>query len=932
MEELGWLVGDEVLRWTDVERTWRSVAGDLSGVSVTATYEILASKLCSYDPPQLLKAAVYGLRLFAQSTWTGPAVANMSCDDLSLLSVDGQVVESLCDCPEALRIGRLLARFLTLEWEQTTDGDMPSCDNGDANDNSKTGSYGYHTFLLWYARSSLMLHRSFVGGVAHDEANTLKREVFFYFGNWCKLYGVLPPDFTYPVEELRYPMSHSPIGRVNDRLNDYILLEISAAMSLYHHGEAFKTFLEGDFWKLRVNFSGRLGIKRQHQQDAVAQLVVEVQGKSSSLRPTLPASTPFEEQLPAVLGEQPQPQPSMVLGEQSPAVIGEAAGKPASSRPDEVASFTMKRTDVGVSVVDLKAIDPHTDVLETPVFTEGGSGVESRSLDEQFYLLSWAAQKLLVSSTSDELAMSEVSALAKSVLEQEGAQDWASWGCALWIRSLAEARRSKWRERACLQMLSLEDQFAKPSPPAEARLRYLWLTAYPNKWEIRRQVGREFESIGAVLTARDMYAKLHMWTDVVECLIAAGRRNEALEVVETELKKQQEVTNTDHAGCGRSSQVLYCLLADIKGEPFGYLRSWELSNGTYARAARSMGRLLMKRIGDLDDGEGGRGAAGACKWLGRSVAVQPYQPATQFTYGCLLMQAERYPEALGAFSQVVSHTEDEYEAWANMGAIHSRLEQWESAKRCLLMAGKKAGHKSWRVWDSYTKVCFQLNDMSGALEGFLRLLDCRKANQIPIWMLHRLMMAAVTSDKTALSKDYFLARVLQAFKDYHNQLNMPLPSQALTRNEQVDVFTEEPVRVRLDRYRIWCLLTEAVGMVTDCWEIALKGARHFRRVLEDCFAAECPLKLREDQTYLQFADTLVATWTRCVNELHHFCNKLRTNNEAPNALAFWEQQRAESQRFVEDTNKATRVWIGNCTFLTPSERDTLLSRFNEAFP
>lgn len=72
------------------------------------------------------------------------------------------------------------------------------------------------------------------------------------------------------------------------------------------------------------------------------------------------------------------------------------------------------------------------------------------------------------------------------------------------------------------------------------------------------------------------------------------------------------------------------------------------------------------------------------------------------------MRLGHYSEALQSFGRVVSLTDDNGEAWANLAAIHSHLGQWKEAMISISEAVKKS-RENWRVWDNYIKIAVKVS-------------------------------------------------------------------------------------------------------------------------------------------------------------------------------------------------------------------------------
>merc|ERR1719454_563039 len=105
-------------------------------------------------------------------------------------------------------------------------------------------------------------------------------------------------------------------------------------------------------------------------------------------------------------------------------------------------------------------------------------------------------------------------------------------------------------------------------------------------------------------------------------MIRSGRGSDALALV----KRQLEIKETP---------FLWCLYGDILQEPEHYLKAWELSRHSCAKAMSSLGAYYAskKRFQDSVD----------C--FNKSLKVLPLQIGTWFTLGCTLLALEDYEKS-----------------------------------------------------------------------------------------------------------------------------------------------------------------------------------------------------------------------------------------------------------------------------------------------
>ncbi|CAJ1400036.1 unnamed protein product [Effrenium voratum] len=432
--------------------------------------------------------------------------------------------------------------------------------------------------------------------------------------------------------------------------------------------------------------TGVLGIKREHQTQEFAQLVVKAKGKENA------KGIEIEES-------------------------------------DTKAPGTLS----------LKAVDDMTDVLETPKLSQSVSDKERQEIErplkaaEQLILLTRCHYIWASSNPNDEMVLQEINALAQRILkkqdlpvEEEAAEgplftaNWLTFSCGLWFRCRAEHHRNKTRERAAFQLQSLVDQFSDVKPSAAHRLRMAHSCGYPARFHLQHEMASRMMRMGMVSTAHEQFKALRMWPEAVECLIVAERKVEAEDLVKDLIEKNP-------------SPRLWCCLGDILKDPKHYETAWDLSKKRFARAQRSLGRYHFEK----------KQLAKAVESFKLALDINPMFEGIWFTLGVGLMQLERMEEAMVAFSRVISINDEDGQAWANLAAVHLHQERVKEARTCMMEATKRC-RQNWRMWESFQGICIKLRDISGVIQSLRRLVELEQMGRVKRQILGMVTQAVVT--------------------------------------------------------------------------------------------------------------------------------------------------------------------------------------------
>lgn len=279
------------------------------------------------------------------------------------------------------------------------------------------------------------------------------------------------------------------------------------------------------------------------------------------------------------------------------------------------------------------------------------------SCDEQALILAMSVLRKRLNAP-DGLLDEEVMAYLNSLLSQP--MLWTVHFSALFQRSVLESAKSRKAERALSQYQTLLDTISKEGPAFGRRSRMFFLSRFPTMWRLERDLANGYISLGLIKSALDIYLRLELWEEVVECYQRL-QRNDRAEAVVRELLQ------------GEQSPHLFCLLGDVTGDPDNYRIAWELSKETNARAQRSWGFYHFQRKEYTD----------AIPHLRQSLELNRlhYRAWQQLAFS--YMSTERFAESVQAYKRVVNIDSDNFEAWNNMAKAYISLGDKEKAFRVL---------------------------------------------------------------------------------------------------------------------------------------------------------------------------------------------------------------------------------------------------------
>ena len=248
-----------------------------------------------------------------------------------------------------------------------------------------------------------------------------------------------------------------------------------------------------------------------------------------------------------------------------------------------------------------------------------------------------------------------------------------------------EGYRSRTVERGLLQLQAVVDQviaettstanadgastFLPRAKEAESasvseRLQYIYPLCSPTRWELEAELAARWVSLGGLRSALEIYERLEMWADAALCWAATDREDKAKRIVRRQLNHAAHGADIDAdpdeetwEGPPRDpppadAPRLYCILGDISSDISFYEKAWEVSNGRYARAQRTLGRHYLKNNDYVK-------AAGA---YSKSLKVNQLNQQSWFALGCCLLELAEFEKAVEAFSRTVQLDDTDAEA------------------------------------------------------------------------------------------------------------------------------------------------------------------------------------------------------------------------------------------------------------------------------
>ncbi|KAF8165895.1 tetratricopeptide repeat domain 27 [Crassisporium funariophilum] len=346
-------------------------------------------------------------------------------------------------------------------------------------------------------------------------------------------------------------------------------------------------------------------------------------------------------------------------------------------------------------------------------------------------------------------------------------RNWSVHTMALLLRSRLESSRTRTVERSTFQLQALIDQMPTADSTTPERLLYFHSIPLPSRWEMEKELAQRFLSLGVVKSALEIYERLEMWEEVVNCYGALEKPEKGIAIVRDLLEgRKAEVETVISRGKSTSNQhksledttreaKLWCLLGDLEPEHAAnhYEHAWSVSKETSGRAMRSLGGYYFARARYSD----------AIVCLKRAVKINPLLTRSWFILGCACMRVEDWEEAKNAFSRCVAIDEEDGESWNNLASMYLRMgiarkipelnemstlpslvtdhdaqeassTDTEAESNSIpfenkllafraLKQGLRYSYENWRMWFNYMVVAMDVGELQEACRALGRIVD-----------------------------------------------------------------------------------------------------------------------------------------------------------------------------------------------------------------
>lgn len=727
---------------------------------------------------QTIIVAIAYFRLFVQANFTGPELTNAVTDSLSIidsnqdrsvrkhalaaLESDGSYAYNSIEIPQALLVSRILLmtvadptcdswkKGIALQYDGSISRHISSAPIAASLRNFLSETIRLDSVIWWSARAAVV-HARVLQDQLWDHHPTLWEEAKFGFtevlARYCGTKISFTNDNRVQYEDTPTIQRHYSIKAKQVELQVQVWLEWGLCQ--HHFGYSDKGKLAFYTAKkvagLKAELSAAMGKRTKYQQTDYAQLFLSAR---SSLVPSQSGDIP---KIDTKLVDFPQ------AGEilfSAPPSMPEAQAVPESMEWQhgeyELGKRLVNEVEGGdVAAVREVLLDSTDGGAQENILLEGGprftaldnEGTEKANLESELRSSLHPVDQAIIlglcldvsnSNPADGLTNEEMAPYIERVLQQ--ANNWMIHSTALLERSWLEFEKRRTMDRAMLQIQALLDQHTtkltlmqssfkciEESAPARDRLRYIHSIVYLAQHELKKDLAYKYMRSQVFVSALNLFRELELWDEVVKCYQFMEKPQRAEMVVREQLK------------FGETPYMLTAM-GDLTGKEEFYHRAWNLSNGRYPRAMRTLSKIAYDS-GRYDD---------CVNFMDKALQIQPLIATAWYLRGNACMHLERWKDALNSFLRCKQQDDEIAEAVANMGAIHMKLGEFKLAYEALTEA-LKSKRDSWRILENLMMVCLSLKKWRDVVNYMNALLDLRHKSQRPVHVEELRYLATVVS-------------------------------------------------------------------------------------------------------------------------------------------------------------------------------------------
>ena len=167
----------------------------------------------------------------------------------------------------------------------------------------------------------------------------------------------------------------------------------------------------------------------------------------------------------------------------------------------------------------------------------------------------------------------------------QNSTNWCVQICSMFMRTKLESTSNRRVERSVMQLETLLENFYnkfEEKATIEQRFQYFYTISLPPIWRLSKEMAIFYKKLGLINSALEIYLRLQMWTEVIECYQVLDKKDQA----ETLIRERLAIKETAE---------LYCSLGEVTNEIEHFEKAIEFSKGKSAKGYRMLAKHQFAR-------------------------------------------------------------------------------------------------------------------------------------------------------------------------------------------------------------------------------------------------------------------------------------------------------------------------------------------------
>ncbi|KAL0230999.1 hypothetical protein GEMRC1_010404 [Eukaryota sp. GEM-RC1] len=281
---------------------------------------------------------------------------------------------------------------------------------------------------------------------------------------------------------------------------------------------------------------------------------------------------------------------------------------------------------------------------------------------------------------------------------------------ALLVKSRLDSERPKTYEKSAIQIdRILENSELCGTEECFKHVALFWCLNFESILKLRKELAFRWAKIGMLSTAQELFEKLELFDDAVECLISSKGLTAAKNWI-SEISQKYSPTPR-----------LLVAQGIVESDSQLFVQAWELSKHQHLPALRALVKGLLTEGKEEE----------AVTWLEVILKKNSFDSKSWYNLGLIKFARKEYVEAKKCFQKVVLIDDEDFESWSKMGTCSFELGSQKDGMNCLKEA-LRIRPNSLKLWEYFGSMSMKSKDYQSVIYVFRNILKFKTSKDLTI--------------------------------------------------------------------------------------------------------------------------------------------------------------------------------------------------------